>query len=271
MPMSPREQVRIWIEQSPINRLIMGLVLVFLVQSAFDLVGWVTGWTAERGMLNFFGLHTGGLLPLYQPWTLLTYGALHYGLLHLVFNALTLYFTASLLETLWPSRRILRLFALGILAGALGAWLAGIWRPALVVGASAGVYAVFTAAAVRMPDFRVRLFFVLELKLWIVLAVLLGMDVVGLFSTDTTARAAHLAGAAGGWFLASRPHLLDWSRPRWTAKRFRPKTAKPKSPLSVVRPNEPSLDQLLDKISAKGIDSLSANERKILERSSQKK
>jgi membrane associated rhomboid family serine protease len=269
--MSPREQVRIWIEQSPINRLIMGLVLVFLVQSAFDLVGWVTGWTAERGMLNFFGLHTGGLLPLYQPWTLLTYGALHYGLLHLVFNALTLYFTASLLETLWPSRRILRLFALGILAGALGAWLAGIWRPALVVGASAGVYAVFTAAAVRMPDFRVRLFFVLELKLWIVLAVLLGMDVVGLFSTDTTARAAHLAGAAGGWFLASRPHLLDWSRPRWTAKRFRPKTAKPKSPLSVVRPNEPSLDQLLDKISAKGIDSLSANERKILERSSQKK
>ncbi|MEY3102749.1 MAG: hypothetical protein RL558_1026 [Bacteroidota bacterium] len=269
--MSPREQVRIWIEQSPINRLIMGLVLVFLVQTAFDLVGWVTGWTAERGMLNFFGLHTGGLLPLYQPWTLLTYGALHYGLLHLVFNALTLYFTASLLETLWPTGRILRLFALGIFAGALGAWLAGIWRPALVVGASAGVYAVFTAAAVRMPDFRVRLFFVLELKLWIVLAVLLGMDVVGLFSTDTTARAAHLAGAAGGWFLASRPHLLDWSRPRWTAKRFRPKTAKPKSPLSVVRPNEPSLDQLLDKISAKGIDSLSANERKILERSSQKK
>jgi membrane associated rhomboid family serine protease len=271
MPMSPREQVRIWIEQSPINRLIMGLVLVFLVQTAFDLVGWVTGWTAERGIVNFFGLHTGGLLPLYQPWTLLTYGALHYGLLHLVFNALTLYFTASLLETLWPTRRILRLFALGILAGALGAWLAGIWRPAVVVGASAGVYAVFTAAAVRMPDFRVRLFFVLELKLWIVLAVLLGMDVVGLFSTDTTARAAHLAGAAGGWFLASRPHLLDWSRPRWTAKRFRPKTAKPKSPLSVVRPNEPSLDQLLDKISAKGIDSLSANERKILERSSQKK
>jgi membrane associated rhomboid family serine protease len=269
--MSPREQVRIWIEQSPINRLIMGLVLVFLVQTAFDLVGWVTGWTAERGIVNFFGLHTGGLLPLYQPWTLLTYGALHYGLLHLVFNALTLYFTASLLETLWPTRRILRLFALGILAGALGAWLAGIWRPAVVVGASAGVYAVFTAAAVRMPDFRVRLFFVLELKLWIVLAVLLGMDVVGLFSTDTTARAAHLAGAAGGWFLASRPHLLDWSRPRWTAKRFRPKTAKPKSPLSVVRPNEPSLDQLLDKISAKGIDSLSANERKILERSSQKK
>jgi membrane associated rhomboid family serine protease len=271
MPMSPREQVRIWIEQSPINRLIMGLVLVFLVQTAFDLVGWVTGWTAERGIVNFFGLHTGGLLPLYQPWTLLTYGALHYGLLHLVFNALTLYFTASLLETLWPTGRILRLFALGIFAGALGAWLAGIWRPALVVGASAGVYAVFTAAAVRMPDFRVRLFFVLELKLWIVLAVLLGMDVVGLFSTDTTARAAHLAGAAGGWFLASRPHLLDWSRPRWTAKRFRPKTAKPKSPLSVVRPNEPSLDQLLDKISAKGIDSLSANERKILERSSQKK
>ena len=266
MPLSPREQVRIWIEQSPINRLIMGLVLVFLVQTAFDLVGWVTGWTAERGIVNFFGLHTGGLLPLYQPWTLLTYGALHYGLLHLVFNALTLYFTASLLETLWPTHRILRLFALGILAGALGAWLAGIWRPAVVVGASAGVYAVFTAAAVRMPDFRVRLFFVLELKLWIVLAVLLGMDVVGLFSTDTTARAAHLAGAAAGWIFALNPHWLDWSFNRGASRRGR-KAAK----LKVVRPSEPSLDQLLDKISAKGIDSLSANERKILERSSQKK
>ena len=264
--MSPKEQVRIWIEQSPINRLIMGLVLVFLVQTAFELVGWATGWPAERGMLNFFGLHTGGLLPLYQPWTLLTYGALHYGLLHLVFNALTLYFTASLLETLWPSRRILRLFAIGILAGALGAWLAGIWRPAVVVGASAGVYAVFTAAAVRMPDFRVRLFFVLELKLWIVLAVLLGMDVVGLFSTDTTARAAHLAGAATGWLFALNPHWLDWSMGPGALRRGR-KASK----LKVVRPNEPSLDQLLDKISAKGIDSLTANERKILDRSSQKK
>ena len=264
--MTPRQQVRIWIEQSPINRLIMGLVLVFLVQTAFDLVGWATGWPAERGMLNFFGLHTGGLLPLYQPWTLLTYGALHYGLLHLVFNALTLYFTASLLETLWPSRRILRLFAIGILAGALGAWLAGIWRPAVVVGASAGVYAVFTAAAVRMPDFRVRLFFVLELKLWIVLAVLLGMDVVGLFSTDTTARAAHLAGAATGWLFALNPHWLDWSMGPGALRRGR-KASK----LKVVRPNEPSLDQLLDKISAKGIDSLTANERKILDRSSQKK
>ena len=266
MPMSPKEQVRIWIEQSPINRLIMGLVLVFLVQTAFDFVGWVTGWPAERGMLNFFGLHTGGLLPLYQPWTLLTYGALHYGLLHLVFNALTLYFTASLLETLWPTRRILRLFVLGILAGALGAWLAGIWRPAVVVGASAGVYAVFTAAAVRMPDFRVRLFFVLELKLWIVLAVLLGMDLVGLFSTDTTARAAHLAGAAAGWIFALNPNWLDWSFGLGSSRR-----STKASKLKVVRPKEPSLDQLLDKISAKGIDSLTANERKILDRSSQKK
>lgn len=264
--MSPREQVRIWIEQSPINRLIMGLVLVFLVQTAFDLVGWATGWPAERGMLNFFGLHTGGLLPLYQPWTLLTYGALHYGLLHLVFNALTLYFTASLLETLWPTRRILRLFVLGILAGALGAWLAGIWRPAVVVGASAGVYAVFTAAAVRMPDFKVRLFFVLELKLWIVLAVVLGMDVVGLFSTDTTARAAHLAGAAAGWIFARNPHWLDWSFNLSALRRGKKATK-----LKVVRSSEPSLDQLLDKISAKGIDSLTANERKILDRSSQKK
>ena len=205
-------------------------------------------------------------MPLYQPWTLLTYGALHYGLLHLVFNALTLYFTASLLETLWPTRRILRLFVLGILAGALGAWLAGIWRPAVVVGASAGVYAVFTAAAVRMPDFRVRLFFVLELKLWIVLAVLLGMDLVGLFSTDTTARAAHLAGAAAGWIFALNPHWLDWSFGLGSSRR-----STKASKLKVVRPKEPSFDQLLYKISAKGIDSLTANERKILYRSSQKK
>ena len=92
------------------------------------------------------------------------------------------------------------------------------------------------------------------------------MDVVGLFSTDTTARAAHLAGAAAGWIFALNPHWLDWSFNRGASRRGR-KAAK----LKVVRPSEPSLDQLLDKISAKGLDSLSANERKILERSSQKK
>jgi len=176
----------LWIQQSPVHRLIAGLVLVFLIQTGFELAGWALGWPAEHGMLRFFALHTGGIQPLTQPWTLLTYGALHYGLLHLVFNALTLYFTASLLETLWPAPRILRLFAVGVFVGALGAWFAGIWRPAVVVGASAGVYAVFTAAAVRMPDFKVRLFFILELKLWIVLAVLLGMDLFGLLSADTS-------------------------------------------------------------------------------------
>ena len=269
--MRPADQIRLWIQQSPIHRLIAGLVLVFLVQTGFELAGWALGWPAEHGMLRFFALHTGGIQPLTQPWTLLTYGALHYGLLHLVFNALTLYFTASLLETLWPAPRILRLFVVGVVVGALGAWFAGIWRPAVVVGASAGVYAVFTAAALRMPDFKVRLFFILELKLWIVLAILLGMDVIGLFSPDTTARAAHLAGAAAGWFLASRPHLLDWSWSKGAAKRFRTTSTKPQSPLSVVRPNEPSLDQLLDKISAKGYDSLTAHERKVLARHSQTK
>jgi membrane associated rhomboid family serine protease len=262
----PADQLRLWIQQSPIHRLIAGLVLVFLVQTGIELAGWALGWPAEHGMLRFLALHTGGIQPLTQPWTLLTYGGLHYGLLHLLFNSLTLYFTASLLETLWPSQRILRLFVVGVFVGALGAWLAGIWSPAVVVGASAGVYAVFTAAAVRMPEFKVRLFFVLELKLWIVLAVLLGMDLIGLFSADGTARAAHLAGAAAGWFLAGRPHLLDgvlrFSRSRRTHR---------KSPLNIVRPQEPSLDQLLDKISAKGFESLTSNERKILARHSQTK
>jgi membrane associated rhomboid family serine protease len=246
-----------WTQHSPINRLIAGLVLVFGIQTVLEVVGWLVGWPAEAGILRYLSLDTEGLSPLYQPWTLLTYGALHHGLLHLVFNA-------SLLETLWPSSRILKLFAVGVVVGGLGAWLAGIWRPAWVVGASAGVYAVFTAAAVRMPDFKVRLFMVLELKLWIVLAALLGMDLIGLFAPDTTARAAHLAGAAAGWFLASRPHLLDL-RFGWRAAR------RAASPLQAVRPKEPSLDQLLDKISAQGYGSLTANERKILARHSQKK
>jgi len=227
--MSPMDSIRSWMQQSPVNRLIAGLVLVFVVQTLLESAGWLLGWPAEQGIISYLS------------------------------------FTASLLETLWPPTRILRLFAVGVFVGGLGAWLAGIWRPAFVVGASAGVYAVFTAAAVRMPDFKVRLFMVLELKLWVVLAVLLGMDVIGLFAPDTTARAAHLAGAAAGWFYSARPHLLDLAARR-TARR-----SAPKSPLSVVRPQDPSLDQLLDKISAKGYESLTANERKLLARYSQKK
>lgn len=265
-----------WIGQSPVNQLIAGLTLVFLVQTLLETAGWLLDWPAEAGILRYLSLDSEGLRPLYQPWTLLTYGALHNGLLHFVFNALTLYFTASLLETLWPPARILRLFVVGVVVGGLGAWLAGIWRPALVVGASAGVYAVFTAAAVRMPNFNVRLFMVLEVKLWIVLAVLLGMDVIGLLSPDTTARAAHLAGAAAGWFFASRPYLLDeWPRFKRPTGQHRSGRSKQRSsggtPMSVVRPGDPSLDQLLDKISAKGYDSLTPHERQILARYSQKK
>jgi len=115
-------------------------------------LGQVTGIAADSSV------HSVGFLP----WQLLTYGFLHAGFGHLLFNMLALFFFGPPLEYAWGQRRFL-IYYLTCIAGAGVIQLLvvsfaigpGAFFP--TVGASGGVYGLLLGYGLLFPNHRVML------------------------------------------------------------------------------------------------------------------
>ena len=104
---------------------------------------------ANRWLFNYLGLHAHAVVNgfVYQ---LVTYGFLHDGFLHLLFNMLMLWMIGSMLETTWGSRRFWEFYLVGIVGAAVGtvalAYTVGSFvhlsPDTNTVGASGGIYAI---------------------------------------------------------------------------------------------------------------------------------
>jgi hypothetical protein len=137
-----------------------------------------------------------------------------------------------------------------------------------VVGASACAFGLIAAFAMLFPsrELMMLLFFVIPVRmraktLLILLFVIALMGVI--FPWDNVANAAHIGGMAMGWFYVKKilknPALLGLED---DARLLRP--AKPaEKPANEFQ--EEDVDAILDKISARGINSLTSRERAILE------
>ena len=140
-----------------------------------------------------------------------------------------------------------------------------------VVGASACAFGLVAAFAMIFPERQLTMliFFIIPIRmkaktLLIASAVLAVMGI--LFPWDNVANAAHLGGMAMGWFYVKKilknPALIGTEEPP------APRRAPP-----VIAPEEKTAEDflesevnpILDKISARGIQSLTARERAILE------
>jgi membrane associated rhomboid family serine protease len=83
-----------------------------------------------------------------QLWRIVTGGFLHANLLHIGFNMWVLYYLGTMLEPALGRLKFGLLYAVSLLAGALGALLVS--PHAITVGASGAVFGLMGAAAVEM-------------------------------------------------------------------------------------------------------------------------
>ena len=216
-------------------------------------------------------------------WQLLTYQFMHAGLLHLFFNGWAIYAFGRELETLLGGKKYLALFfSSGIVGGVFQVLTALLWPQLFggsVVGASACAFGLVAAFALMFPEreLMILIFFVIPVRLraktlLIISAVLAGGGVV--FSESilggNVANAAHLGGMAMGWFFVRKIMQGDWSqltgalRPA-AQKEIRRPSLEPMPKKSGGDFLADEVDPILDKISAHGIQSLTARERDILE------
>ncbi len=147
----------------------------------------------------------------FQPWQIITYGFLHGGLMHLLFNMLALYMFGGELERLFGARRYSNLYFLSVITAALTqlafAALSGS-EPYPTVGASGGVFGLLLAYGYYFPNRTVMLLFPpIPLPARIFVMLYGGLELyLGITGTqEGVAHFAHLGGMLGAWLL-----ILYW-------------------------------------------------------------
>jgi membrane associated rhomboid family serine protease len=102
--------------------------------------------SANRGWIYEHGALWGPLVANGDWWRLITAAFLHYGVLHLAFNMLVLWFVGGPIEAAIGRMQYLLLYLVSGLAGSAGALLVS--PNAVTVGASGAIFGLFGALAV---------------------------------------------------------------------------------------------------------------------------
>ena len=149
----------------------------------------------------------GGGTVGFEIWQLITYGFLHGGLTHLLFNMLALWMFGGAIERLFGSRPFL-IYYLSCVVGAAIAQLivvhffTGGFYPTL--GASGGVFGLLLAFGMMFPHQRIMLLFPpIPMPAWVFVT---GYGAIELFLGVTGSQAgvahfAHLGGMAAGFVI----------------------------------------------------------------------
>lgn len=239
---------------------------------------------------NWLALDSTPQKLLYKPWTLLTYAFCHFRFLHLLFNMLVLNFAGRLFLTFFSQKQFMGLYLLSaIFSGAafvIGFYFLG--QVSWLVGASGAIMAILVATATYAPDMNLRLLLIGNVKLWMFTAVVLAIDLIQIFAENTGGHIAHLAGAFFGFlFIKLLQSGTDLSkmvtfifdgisnrslgRKKTAFKKVHrnynpPRRPEQKSASRIVTKDktQQQIDEILDKISKSGYDSLTASEKEFL-------
>lgn len=224
----------------------------------------------------------------FQPWTLFTYSFLHAGFFHLLFNMMVLHYAGQLFLTFFSQRQLLGVYLLSAVFS--GLCFSGLYplltqgNQSMLVGASGSVMAILVAAATYAPRMNIRLMLLGNVLLWQLTAVILFLDLIQILVENTGGHIAHLAGAFLGWaYVRLLQNGTDLSRPvAYVLDLFAPNKSAQKSPFKKIHRSHPvrpaqktarvvlkdktqqQIDDILDKISQSGYESLTQDEKEFL-------
>lgn len=273
-----------WSVSDAVTRLIGINVFIFLaIQIPLSLLHLVSGNEIESTINRYLLLPGAPIEFITKPWTLLTHMFMHSGLLHLLFNMLTLYFTGQLFARYFNDKRLLSLYFSGGLSGAIMFMLSVNVFPLFTnsnvvytaAGASAAILSVLIGIAAFRPDDDVFVFGVIRLKLrWLAFVIIL-LDIIQIRSGNAAGHLAHLGGAIWGivWGIRLKAgnDSAAFLNPLWEIGKAKPKlkvthrNASSRNPSELnMREKQTEIDKLLDKISRSGYDSLSKDEKQRL-------
>lgn len=218
------------------------------------------------------------------PWTLITFNFFHFGFFHLIFNLLVLHFSGRLFFTYFTDKQLFGVYILGGIFSGLTFVLSYIiiGKAGLLIGASGAIMAILLSATTYAPFMLLRIPLIGIVKLWHVTFVILLIDLLQLPLNNTGGHIAHLGGALFGFLyiklLQSGTDLskgisiiidffLNLFKPKKKTpfkKVHRNTTKKAVNSFSEKDITQKQIDDILDKISKSGYDSLTKEEKEFL-------
>lgn len=256
--------------------IVIGNLFVYFAKTSFDVVHWL-GVPATIGVLAR------------RPWTVFTYMFVHVSFLHIFFNLLVYYWFGKIFLQYLSQRQFMGMYILGGLAGALlfvvaynqipvlGA------HPAVAIGASASIMAIVFSVAALVPNLRVYVRFVGNVKLKDLALIIVLLDLVGIPLGNAGGHIAHLGGAIiGAIFAVSYKKGTDitiflsrfW---QWIKDLFKNEPKIKVSRGGAQTKNEPKsnseqekINKILEKVKKSGYTSLTKEEKELLFRKSNK-
>ncbi|MBA3649765.1 MAG: rhomboid family intramembrane serine protease [Chitinophagales bacterium] len=267
-------------------------VVVFLTVNIISIPYFLAGKSFNPESLRFYlGIPADFNQLLHQPWTLITYAFTHFEFTHILFNMLMLYWFGKILSEFLGNRKILPLYIMGGLFGALLFIITyqvfPVFSDAIAEsrawGASASVMAIMIAAATLVPDYTMFLLLFGSVKIKWIAVVLILLDIISIPTSNPGGHIAHLGGAFFGfvyirqlqsgrdlgqgvnWLIDYFTHFFNKKPPVKIVHSSKKKTyssAPQKKNVSVSKQEQ--LDTILDKIAQSGYDTLTKSEKDFL-------
>ncbi len=236
-----------------------------------------------------------------QPWTLVTYFFTHYEFFHILFNMLFLYWFGRIIQEFLNSKRVISLYVLGGLFGGLlyifiynlVPFYSDRVAESMMLGASAGVFAIVVGAAVFMPNYTFFLLFLGPVKIKYIAIFYVFMSFIGSTGYNAGGEIAHLGGAfvgwmyitqlnkgsdLGGWVISFIHFVKSMFKPqpkikvthRGGSRRPSKKASQKAQATGSSDTPQAEIDAILDKISQSGYESLTKDEKQKLFNASKK-
>ena len=268
-----------------VTQLIFWNVALFVLPWLFFALLFLLGVNIDY--IHYVSLSSNPADLLWKPWSLLSYAFFHSGIMHIIFNMIVMNFSGRLFMMYFTSKQLLGLYILSaIFAGIcyiLVFYVLSINAP--IVGASAAIMAILVATTTYHPLMDLRLLIIGNVKLWHITAVIIIVDLMQLRSENMGGHISRLCGAFFGFiFIKLLQNGTDLSTVvtrviDFFANLFKKNTSTPfkkvhinyskplvKSVSKIVTKDksQQQIDEILDKISQSGYDSLTKEEKEFL-------
>ena len=233
---------------------------------------------------------------VWRFWTPIVYMFVHFDFWHIVGNMLWLYFMGQMFLMVFDNKQLVGTYILGGLSGALLYVLSYNLFPtfrlalplATCVGASAAVTAIVIAICVMRPNMEIRIFGIIPMTLKWLGIIYIGFDLLQITGSNAGGHIAHLGGAIFGALFAWQylkgkdltkwfNNLIDWfvtilpsSSKSSGKKKMRVVYNENVHDMSdsdfnrMKAENQKRMDEILDKISQSGYQSLTKDEKEFL-------
>ncbi|MDZ4727839.1 MAG: rhomboid family intramembrane serine protease [Leptospira sp.] len=267
-PRNPGYQLRFGPELTPTVRILLFTNgIIFLIQYVSHLI------LKTNAIEAFFALNPSAVMQGFV-WQLVTYSFLHGDFMHLLMNMLTLWMFGSEVEAHYGNRPFLKFYFFCAFMGGAVTLLASLlgFPQGIVLGASGATFGLLAAYAFLWPNREIIFMLIFPLKAKFFVMILMLMIVFS--QGGHIAHMAHLGGIIGAFILIKLYH--NWqssSKPTgWSLSRYLQKRRFQRYQVEMnSRENaKKRVDELLEKISKDGMNSLSRSEKKFLNEASQK-